>query len=76
MISVLMSVYNGEQYLHRSIDSILNQSYQDYEVVIVNDGSTDQTKNILEAYIDQDERFHVFHTENQGLANALNFGVA
>lgn len=71
-----MSVYNGEQYLHRSIDSILNQSYQDYEVVIVNDGSTDQTKNILEAYIDQDERFHVFHTENQGLANALNFGVA
>ena len=75
MISILMSVYNGEKYLRRSIGSILRQSYQDYEVVIVNDGSTDETSEILEMYIDQDKRFRVFHTANQGLANALNFGV-
>lgn len=75
MISILMSVYNGEKYLHRSIGSILRQSYQDYEVVIVNDGSTDGTSEILEMYLDQDKRFRVFHTANQGLANALNFGV-
>lgn len=74
LVSVIMPVYNGEEYLESAIDSILNQSYSNFEFIIVNDGSTDKTKSIIESY--NDDRISLFTIENGGLVNALNFGIS
>lgn len=72
-ITVLMAVYNGERYLRQAMDSILRQSWTDFEFLIINDGSTDSTGEILESY--QDKRLCVIHTPNQGLTKALRLGI-
>lgn len=72
-ITVLMAVYNGERYLRQAVDSILAQTWEDFEFIIVNDGSTDSTPEILESYTDK--RILVTHTPNQGLTRALSLGV-
>jgi glycosyltransferase involved in cell wall biosynthesis len=72
-ISVLMAVYNGERYLRQAVDSVLAQTWEDFEFIIVNDGSTDSTPEILESY--NDKRILVTHTPNQGLTRALSLGV-
>lgn len=73
LISVIMSVYNGEKYLRESMDSILNQTFSDFEFIIINDGSTDKTRQILESYTDP--RIRLFHQENIGLTKSLNKGI-
>ncbi|MFV8341103.1 glycosyltransferase family 2 protein [Flavobacterium sp. XS2P39] len=73
-ISVVMSVYNTEAYLKESIDSILNQTYENFEFIIINDGSTDSSLEIIKSY--SDERIVVLDQKNTGLAKALNNGVA
>lgn len=74
LFSVVMAVYNGEEYLKEAIDSILHQTYKDFEFIIVNDGSSDKTREILNLI--EDNRVRVIHLEeNQGLANALNIGI-
>ena len=75
LVTVLMSVYNGEKYLCESIDSILNQTFRDYEFLIINDGSTDGTLEILHNYSQQDKRIRLHHQTNQGLIAALNKGL-
>ncbi len=73
-ISVVTAVYNGDEYLGESIESILKQTFRDFEYIIVNDGSNDQTKEILDNVTDP--RVKVIHLEkNSGAANALNVGV-
>ncbi|MDD5571983.1 MAG: glycosyltransferase [Bacteroidales bacterium] len=72
-VSVVMSVYNGEEHLKEAIDSILNQTYSDYEFIIVNDGSTDNSLNIINSY--NDKRIKLINQENKGLAVALNNGI-
>lgn len=72
-ISVVMPVYNGESYLEETLDSLLAQSFQDYEVVCVNDSSTDRSLQILERYAQLDLRIKVYTKPNQGLAS---FSVA
>lgn len=72
MISVLMPVYNVEKYLRQCLDSILAQSYSDYEVVLVNDGSTDQSGAICDAYAAQHDCIRVIHQKNAGVAQARN----
>lgn len=72
-ISVVMSVYNGEEYLRLSIDSILNQTFTDFEFIIINDGSTDNTKSVLKSY--SDDRLTVINHENRGLTKSLNEGL-
>lgn len=73
-ISVLISVYNGEEYIKDSIDSILEQTFPDFELIIVNDASTDRTKEIIESY--QDRRIRLFNFEtNKGVGSALKFGL-
>lgn len=75
-ISVLMPVYNGNRYLRESIDSILNQTFTDFELIIIDDGSTDSTWEILSEYADQDQRVRLFkNEENIGLINSLNKGL-
>ena len=75
-ISVVMSVYNGERYLSLAIESILNQTFQDFEFIIVDDGSTDHSLEIIRKYEKKDSRIRVLVQENQGLAAALNNGIA
>lgn len=72
-ISVIMSVYNGEAFLHETIASILNQTFSDFEFIIINDGSTDNTSTILESFTDS--RIRVFNQENIGLTKSLNIGL-
>jgi len=72
-VSVLLPVYNGGRYLKAAIKSILSQTLADFELIIVNDGSTDRTREIIERF--QDSRIVAFHRDNHGLAASLNFGL-
>jgi len=72
-ITVLMSVYNGEKHLKEAIDSILNQTYKDFEFIIVNDGSIDNSEKIILGY--KDKRIKYIKRENGGLSAALNTGL-
>ena len=76
MISVLVPVYNVEKYLRRCIDSILAQTYTDYEVVLVDDGSTDQSGALCDAYAAEHDCIRVIHQENAGLAQVRNVSIA
>ena len=61
MISVIMPVYNSEKYVSESIESVCNQNYENWELLIVNDGSTDHTSKIINDYAKKDSRIKVFH---------------
>lgn len=74
VVSVVMSVYNGESYLREAVDSIINQTFTDYEFIIINDGSIDKTKEIIESY--SDSRIRLFNQKNIGLTKSLNKGIA
>lgn len=66
MISCIIPVYNCETYLNACIDSVLNQTYNDFEVILVDDGSTDKSGVICDQYAALDNRVRVFHKENGG----------
>lgn len=74
--SILVPVYNVEKYIDECITSILNQTYTDYEVILVDDGSTDSSGEICDRYALKDERVRVIHKENQGLISARRVGVS
>lgn len=74
LISVIMPVYNAEKYLHDAIDSVLKQSYENFEFIIINDGSTDGSANIIKSFLD-DQRVVYVSRENRGLINTLNEGI-
>lgn len=74
MITVLMSVYNAEEYLQIAIDSILNQTYRDFEFIIINDGSNDQSRNIICSYNDNRIKL-IDNDKNSGLIFSLNKGI-
>ena len=76
MISVIIPVYNVENYLEECLNSVQNQTYTNIEVILVNDGSTDKSKQICERYCKEDSRFQLLNQENQGLSAARNNGVA
>lgn len=75
MISIIVPVYNTEKYLQRCIDSILEQSYIDFEVLLINDGSTDASRRICDKNAAKDSRVRVFHKENGGVSSARNVGL-
>jgi glycosyltransferase involved in cell wall biosynthesis len=74
-VSVIMSVYNGEKYLRPAVASILGQSFKDLEFIIIDDGSTDHSLNILKEFQAQDSRIKLVSRENKGLIYSLNEGV-
>ena len=74
-ISVIVPVYKVEPFLHRCVDSILNQRFQNFELILVDDGSPDNCGVICEAYQEKDSRIHVIHRENGGLSAARNTGI-
>ena len=75
-ISVIVPVYNTEKYLHRCIDSVLAQTYQDFELLLIDDGSKDSSGAICDEYAARDSRVKVFHKENGGVSSARNAGLA
>ena len=72
MVSIIVPIYNAEQYLRRCVDSILNQEYTDFELLLVNDGSTDASGDICEEYGDQDPRVIVIQKDNTGVSDSRN----
>src|SRR5215213_8085491 len=75
-LSVVMPVYNGKAYVGQAIESILTQTFTDFEFMIVDDGSTDGSNEIIEAYAQRDGRIRVLSQCNQGTSVALNTGIA
>ncbi|HFI0794571.1 TPA: glycosyltransferase family 2 protein [Streptococcus suis] len=75
LVSVIVPVYNVEKYLVQCIDSIINQTYQNLEIILVNDGSTDNSGKICDEYAKKDSRIKVIHKENGGLSDARNKGL-
>ncbi len=73
--SIIVPTYNNERELETCVDSILAQSYPDFELIIVDDGSTDATPNICDAYAEKDDRVRIIHKKNQGVAAARNDGL-
>lgn len=74
-VSVVVPIYRVEKYLNRCIDSILNQTYRNIEIILVNDGSPDRCGSIAEEYAANDSRIKVIHKENGGLSDARNAGM-
>lgn len=74
-ISIIVPVYNVEKYLKRCIDSILLQTFKDFEIILVDDGSTDKSGSICDEYSMIDNRIKVIHKENGGLSSARNIGI-
>lgn len=76
LISIIIPVYNVENYLATCLDSILNQSYQDFEVILIDDGSKDSSPKICDKYAAIDSRFRVIHQPNSGVSKARNIGLS
>ncbi len=75
-VSVLMSCYNASRWLHEAIDSVLAQTHSNFELILINDGSTDETWNIIQNYQDRDQRIVALSKQNTGLADSLNVGLS
>lgn len=74
-VSIIVPVYNAQNYLKRCVDSILTQEYADYELILVNDGSTDASGSICDEYAAEDARIRVIHKENTGVSDTRNIGI-
>ncbi|TMM31351.1 glycosyltransferase [Polaribacter aestuariivivens] len=75
LVSIIIPCYNTAQYLDECLQSVVNQTYSNWEAIIVNDGSTDHTSQIARVWVDKDKRFQYFEKENGGLANTRIFGI-
>ena len=75
LISVIVPVYNVERYISRCVDSILAQTYENLEIILVDDGSTDASGRVCEAYKDRDARVRTIHRCNGGMSAARNAGI-
>lgn len=75
LVSVIIPIYNGSQWLNECIQSVLNQSYQNIEVICINDGSTDSSRDIIAYYLDVDRRVALIEQENSGSSSARNKGI-
>ena len=74
-ITVLMAVYNGERWLVEAIESVLTQTFEDFEFIIINDGSNDSSLEIMNDFSKKDDRIKIYSKSNSGLADSLNFGL-
>lgn len=72
LVSILSPCYNVEQYLPQCIESIINQTYKNLQIVLIDDGSSDGTWNVLQKYADKDSRIEIYHQDNQGVASTRN----
>ena len=75
LISIIVPVYNVENYLRQCLDSIMGQTYQNFECLLINDGSPDTSADICREYVEKDSRFRYFEKENGGVSSARNLGI-
>ncbi len=75
LVSIIIPCYNQAKFLEETLYSILNQTYSNWECLIINDGSTDETEKIAQQFVAKDQRFKYFYKENGGLSSARNFGL-
>lgn len=75
IVSIITPVYNSEKYLEQCIQSIINQTYPYWQLILVNDGSTDESGEICKFYENIDKRINSYHIKNQGVSHARNFGL-
>jgi len=75
LISIIVPIYNSENYLRHCLDSIQNQTYQNFECLLINDGSLDNSADICREYVEKDSRFRYFEKENGGVSSARNLGI-
>lgn len=75
LISIIVPVYNVEPYVSKCLESILRQTYQNIEIIIIDDGSTDGGSDICDAYAHKDKRIKVIHQSNEGVSGARNVGL-
>lgn len=74
-ISVIVPCYNQEKYIRECLESVLKQTFSDYEVIVVNDGSTDSSLSIIQSYTDKYDNFHLINQQNQGVVSARNNAI-
>ena len=74
-ISIIIPVYNTEKYLHECLDSVINQTLKDIEIICIDDGSADNSYQVLQGYADKDSRFVILQQENKGAGRARNNGL-
>lgn len=74
-LSIIIPVYNNENYLRSSLQSVLAQTYPDFEVLVVDDGSTDGSRAICQEFAQKDKRLRIIHKENGGVSSARNRGI-
>ncbi len=74
-VSIIIAVYNAEMYISSGIEGVLRQTFSDFEVIIVNDGSTDETRRICDEYARKDNRIRIFHEPHRGVAHARQIGI-
>ena len=74
LISIIINVYNGEKYIKKCLDSVVNQTYKNIEIILVDDGSTDGSGELCEKIKNNDTRIKVYHKKNGGLGSARNYG--
>ena len=75
LISVVIPAYNAEQFLDETLESVLSQTYENWECIIVNDGSTDNTESVAKKWCEKDTRFRYFYKENSGASDTRNLGI-
>ena len=75
LVSIVVPIYNTEQYISKCIESLINQTYKNLEIILIDDGSTDNSFNICKKYQKEDERIKLFHKENGGVSSARNYGI-
>ena len=75
MISIIIPIYNAEKYIGKLLESVENQKYDNYEVLMINDGSTDKSEKICLKYVKNNSNFKYFYKENSGVSNTRNFGI-
>lgn len=75
LISIIVPIYNVENYLRQCLDSIMSQTYQNFECLLINDASPDKSADICREYVAKDTRFRYFEKENGGVSSARNLGI-
>lgn len=75
MVTIIIPIYNAEQYLYECLESVLNQTYTEWECILINDGSSDNSEKICQHFINKDNRFIYYHQENQGVSLTRNRGI-
>lgn len=75
LISIIVPVYNAASYLSHCIESILKQSYPSFELLLIDDGSTDESWSLCQSYALKDKRIRIFHKKNGGVSSARNYGI-